>query len=131
MFKIYILIFHLIFFIYTYIMITKYKIFEKKEDDWKLKMNISKIWNESIYENVNDLVTFNDKYINFLNNQKELIIKQTSNESWNKLQELITKLTENKNNIEKSMAIWDDIYDWADGNIIQITSKEEEIKSDF
>ena len=38
---------------------------------------------------------------------------------------------ENKNNIEKSMAIWDDIYDWADGNIIQITSKEEEIKSDF
>lgn len=131
MFKIYILIFHLIFFIYTYIMITKYKIFEKKEDDWKLKMNISNIWNESIYENVNDLVTFNDKYINFLNNQKELIIKQTSNESWNKLQELITKLTENKNNIEKSMAIWDDIYDWADGNMIQITSKEEEIKSDF
>jgi hypothetical protein len=131
MFKIYILIFHLIFFIYTFNMITKYKIFEKKEEDWKLKINISKIWNESIYENVNDLVTFNDKYINFLNNQKELIIKQTSNESWNKLQELITKLTENKNNIEKSMAIWDDIYDWADGNIIQITSKEEEIKSDF
>lgn len=131
MFKIYILLFHLIFFIYTYNMITKYKIFEKKEDDWKLKMNISNIWNESIYENVNDLVTFNDKYINFLNNQKELIIKQTSNESWNKLQELITKLTENKNNIEKSMAIWDDIYDWADGNMIQITSKEEEIKSDF
>ncbi|MCK9417398.1 hypothetical protein M0Q97_12230 [Candidatus Dojkabacteria bacterium] len=112
-------------------MITKYKLFEKKEEDWKLKINISKIWNESIYENVNDLVTFNDKYINFLNKQKELIIKQTSNESWNKLQELITKLTENKNNIEKSMAIWDDIYDWADGNIIQITSKEEEIKSDF
>jgi DNA-binding transcriptional regulator GbsR (MarR family) len=112
-------------------MITKYKIFEKKEEDWKLKINISKIWNESIYENVNDLVTFNDKYINFLNNQKDLIIKQTSNESWNKLQELINKLTENKNNIEKSMAIWDDIYDWADGNIIQITSKEEEIKSDF
>jgi hypothetical protein len=131
MFKIYILIFHLIFFIYTFNMITKYKIFEKKEEDWKLKINISKIWNESIYENVNDLVTFNDKYINFLNNQKELIIKQTSNESWNKLQELITKLTENKNNIEKSMAIWDDIYEWADGNIIQITSKEEEIKSDF
>jgi hypothetical protein len=131
MFKIYILIFHLIFFIYTFNMITKYKIFEKKEEDWKLKINISKIWNESIYENVNDLVTFNDKYINFLNNQKDLIIKQTSNESWNKLQELITKLTENKNNIEKSMAIWDDIYDWADGNIIQITSKEEEIKSDF
>lgn len=131
MFKIYILIFHLIFFIYTFNMITKYKIFEKKEEDWKLKINISKIWNESIYENVNDLVTFNDKYINFLNNQKDLIIKQTSNESWNKLQELINKLTENKNNIEKSMAIWDDIYDWADGNIIQITSKEEEIKSDF
>lgn len=131
MFKIYILIFHLIFFIYTFNMITKYKIFEKKEEDWKLKINISKIWNESIYENVNDLVTFNDKYINFLNNQKDLIIKQTSNESWNKLQELITKLTENKNNVEKSMAIWDDIYDWADGNIIQITSKEEEIKSDF
>lgn len=131
MFKIYILIFHLIFFIYTFNMITKYKIFEKKEEDWKLKINISKIWNESIYENVNDLVTFNDKYINFLNNQKDLIIKQTSNESWNKLQELINKLTENKNNIEKSMAIWDDIYDWADGNIIQITSKEEEIKTDF
>lgn len=112
-------------------MITKYKIFEKKEEIWKLKMNISKIWNESIYENANNLVTFNDKYINFLNNQKDLIIKQTSNESWNKLQELITKLTENKDNIKKCVANWDDIYDWADGNMIQITSKEEEMKSDF
>jgi hypothetical protein len=112
-------------------MITKYKLFEKKEDDWKLKFDISKIWNESIYENVNDLISFNDKYINFLNNQKNLIIKQTSNDSWNKLQELITKLSEKKDNIENSMAIWDDIYDWGDGNMVQITAQPEEIKNDF
>lgn len=112
-------------------MITKYKLFEKKEDDWKLKLDISKIWNESIFENVNDLISFNAKYISFLNNQKNLIIKQTSNDSWNKLQELITKLSEKKDNVESSMAIWDDIYDWADGNMVQITAQTEEIKNDF
>ena len=51
-------------------MITKFKVFEKKEQDWKLILDISKIWKDSVYENNNELVPFNEQYINFLNSQK-------------------------------------------------------------
>ena len=106
-------------------MITKFKLFEQKEQDWKLTLDISKIWKDSLYENVNDLTSFNDQYINFLNKQKDLIIKQTSEEAWNKLQELITKLGENKDKITESTSVWDDIYDWADGNNVLILAETE------
>ena len=67
-------------------MITKFKLFEensdknsdKKEQDWKLTLDISKIWKDSIYENSNEIVPFNEQYINFLNAQKDLITKKTS-----------------------------------------------------
>jgi len=107
-------------------MITKFKLFEQKEQDWKLTLDISKIWKDSLYENVNDLTSFNDQYINFLNKQKDLIIKQTSEEAWNKLQELITKLGENKDKITESTSVWDDIYDWADSNFVQVIVQKNE-----
>lgn len=115
-------------------MITKFKIFEQeqqKEQDWKLLLDISKIWNESLYENVNELISFNDQYINFLNAQKDLITRQTSEDAWNKLQELITRLNENKDKLEESITVWDDIYDWADGNMVQIKAQQPELEKDF
>ena len=124
-------------------MITKFKLFEQKEQDWKLILDISKIWNDSLYENTNELTKFNDQYINFLNNQKNLIIKQTSQNSWVKLQELIERMTKNKDKIEESTSVWDDIYDWADSNMVEIKTGSEissentestntnEIKTDF
>lgn len=111
-------------------MITKFRLFEQKEQDWKLTLDISKIWKDSLYENVNELLSFNEQYINFLNNQKDLIIKSTSEDAWNKLQELITRLSENKNKLQESNAVWDDIYDWADGNMVKIKA-ESELKKDF
>jgi hypothetical protein len=113
-------------------MITSFKLFEqsKNEEDWKLVLDISKIWKDSIYENSNELSTFNEQYINFLNNQKDLILKKTSENAWTKLKELIDRLTEEKNKIVESSSVWDDIYDWADSNMIQIKT-EEELKTDF
>lgn len=106
-------------------MITKFKLFEQKEENWKLILDISKIWKDSLYENNNDLISFNEQYINFLNSNKNLIIKQTSENSWIKLEELINRLSESKDNITESSSVWDDIYDWADGNIVQIKVENE------
>lgn len=112
-------------------MIIKFKLFEQAEDitDWKLKLDISKIWNESIYDDGNKLIEFNDNLINFLNTNKDLIIKQTSLDAWNKLQELIVKLNESKNDLNICISIWDDIYDWGDGNMVEIITNT--IENDF
>jgi len=112
-------------------MITNFRLFEQKEQDWKLTLNISKLWKESLYENNNELISFNEQYINFLNNQKNLIIKKTSENSWSKLQELINRLSENKNKIVESSSVWDDIYDWGDSNLIQIKVESENKTVDF
>jgi len=120
--------------LYIDIMITKFKLYEKKDEDWKLILDISTIWKDSLYENVNELTTFNQNYINFLNEQKNLITQKTSQEEWNKLQELITRMTENKDKIVESTSVWDDIYDWADGNMIEIKVEKEaqtELIADF
>lgn len=106
------------------------KIFEKKDQDWKLKLDISKIWKDSIYDNSNELISFNQQYISFLNAQQNLIIQNTSSDAWNKLTELINRLNENKDKITESSSVWDDIYDWADGNMVEI-QVEKEIKKDF
>lgn len=115
-------------------MITKFKLFEQeeqKDQDWKLILDISKIWKDSLYENASEVLSFNEQYINFLNSQKDLIIKKTSENSWNKLQELINRLTENKDKMVESSSVWDDIYDWADSNMIQIKVEKDQIKTDF
>jgi putative heme iron utilization protein len=114
-------------------MITNFKLFEqegKKEKDWKLVLDISKIWKDSLYENKNDLLSFNDQYINFLNKQKDLIIEKTSENAWVKLKELIDRLTENKDKIVESSSVWDDIYDWGDTNFIEI-KVQDEVQKDF
>jgi len=114
-------------------MITNFKLFEQtqNEQDWKLILDISKIWKESIYEDPNQLLQFNEQYINFLNSQKDLILQCTSEEAWIKLQELITRLTDNKDKIEESSSVYDDIYDWADSNLVQLKAENDLLKKDF
>jgi len=116
-------------------MITNFKLFEQKDQDWKLTLDISKIWKDSVYDNANELVTFNEQYANFLTQQKDLITKKSSENSWIKLQDLITRLNENKDKIVESSSVWDDIYDWGDSNLIQIktenNSETEKLKTDF
>ena len=112
-------------------MITEFRLFEQKEQNWKLTLDISKIWKDSLYENANEVLSFNEQYINFLNSQKDLIIKQTSEDAWNKLQELINRLTENKDKITESSSVWDDIDDWADSNMVEIQVQPEILTKDF
>jgi hypothetical protein len=111
-------------------MITKFKMFEQQQEkqDWSLILDISKIWKDSLYQNNDELLQFNEQYINFLNQQKDLITKQTSEDAWNKLEILINRISENKDKLEESVSVWDDIYDWADSNSVQIIS---ETKKDF
>ena len=111
-------------------MITNFKVFEQKEQNWKLILDISKIWNDSLYENNNELVSFNDQYIKFLNQQKNLIIKSTSENASIKLKELIDRLTENKDKLVESSSVWDDIYDWGDSNMVQIKA-DNDLQKDF
>lgn len=114
-------------------MITTFKLFEQsqKEETWKMVLDISKIWKNTIYQDSNELIQFNDNYINFLNGQKDLIIQNTSEDAWNKLQELVTRMSENKDKINESSSVWDDIYDWGDSNFIEIKAENEELKKDF
>lgn len=116
-------------------MITNFKLFEQKDQDWKLTLDISKIWKDSVYDNANELVIFNEQYANFLTQQKDLITKKSSENSWIKLQDLITRLNENKDKIVESSSVWDDIYDWGDSNLIQIKTENntetEKLKTDF
>ena len=81
-------------------------------------------------ENGQIITNKRQQYINFLNQQKNLIIEKISIDAWNKLEELINRLNENKNNISESSSVWDDIYDWADSNLVQI-KVENELKKDF
>lgn len=114
-------------------MIIKFKLFEQAEDitDWKLKLDISKIWNESIYNDPKKLENFNTQYINFLNENKELIIQKTSEDSWVTLEKLILNLNNKKVILEDCISIWEDIYDWADGNMVNIVTINSEQKKDF
>ena len=104
--------------------------FEQKEENWNIILDISKIWKESLYENNNELITFNQNYIKFLNENKNIIIQQTSEDAWNKLHDLLSRLDQNKDKLVESTSVWDDIYDWADGNLVQIKT-EPELKTDF
>ncbi len=123
--------FNYIFYIYN-IMITNFKLFEQKEQNWKLILDISKIWNDNLYENNTELLSFNEQYIKFLNSQKNLIIKNTSENAWIKLEELIKRLTEHKDKLVESTSVWDDIYDWGDSNLVQIKVQDDtQTKTDF
>jgi len=98
---------------------------EENEEDWKLSIDISKIWNQ--YEkNSVTLEQFNTAYVNFLKNNQNIIQEKT--QSWDDLIQIITRLEGKLSDEEGSFAIWDDIYDWGDSNMVEI---KVENKADF
>ena len=99
---------------------------------WIMKIYIPKSSRTFVgYLNNNELLNFNNQYVNFLNTQKDLIIKHTSENAWVKLQELINRLVENKDKLVESSSVWDDIYDWGDSNLVQIKAEEQQKETDF
>ena len=115
-------------------MITNFKLFEQieeaqevqDEEVWKFSLDISKIW--ELYENKQISVSsFNSQYISFLNQCKELLVEKAGQESWDKLEKLIKRLEDKKDNEKECNSVWDDIYDWGDGNSVEIVA----IKKDF
>ena len=110
-------------------MFTKFKIFEMSQDEdetWKVHLDISKIW--QLYENKQiSISNFNEQYIAFFRQCKDLIVKKVNDDAWNKLEKIIIRLEEKKDNEKDSNSVWDDIYDWGDGNSVEITA----IKNDF
>lgn len=109
----------------------KYDIFiieqntDKEETKWKLIIDISKIWKQ--YEtNTVSIEQFNNAYIQFLKNNKNIIIEKTN--TWDKLNDIISRLEEKKDNEQNCLSIWDDIYDWGDNNLVEIKTQN---KKDF
>ena len=98
---------------------------KEKEEDWKFSIDVSKMWNQYEKEQVT-LEQFNTAYIKFLQENQSAI--QDTTKSWDKLNEIIIKLEEKKSDVEGSFAIWDDIYDWADSNLVEIKAQN---KKDF
>lgn len=94
----------------------------EESEDWKLVINISKIWKQYENQQIN-LTQFNDAYVSFLRNNQNTIQEKVGEESWQKLNELITRLEENKEKEEESNSVWDDIYDWGDGNLVEIRAE--------
>ena len=98
---------------------------KESEEDWKLSIDVSKMWNQ--YEkNQVTLEQFNIAYANFLKNNQNIIQEKT--QSWKELNDIITRLEEKKSDEEGSFAVWDDIYDWGDSNLVEIKAEN---KSDF
>ena len=93
---------------------------EEKEEDWKLSIDVSKMWNQYEKEQVT-LEQFNTAYIKFLQENQSTI--QDKTQSWDKLNEIIVKLEEKKSDMEGSFAVWDDIYDWGDTNLVEIKAQ--------
>ncbi len=98
---------------------------DETQEDWSLSIDISKMWSQYEKSEVT-IEQFNTAYINFLNNNQQIIQDKTS--AWNKLTEIIVKLEEKKSDEEGCFSIWNDIYDWADSNLVEINAK---YKSDF
>jgi len=98
---------------------------QEVEDDWKLSIDVSKMWNQYDKGQVT-LEQFNIAYVNFLRNNQNIIQEKT--QSWKELNDIITRLEEKKSDEEGSFSVWDDIYDWGDSNLVEIKAEN---KSDF
>ena len=98
---------------------------ESKEDDWKLSIDVSKIWNQYDKGQIT-LEQFNAGYANFLKSNQNIIQEKT--QSWKELNDIIIRLEKKKSDEEGSFAVWDDIYDWGDSNLVEIKAEN---KSDF
>ena len=98
---------------------------EDKEEEWKLTINISKMWKQYDKGDVT-IEQFNTAYINFLRNNQNIIQEKTGN--WETLNKAIIKLEEKISDEKDSYAAWDNIYDWGDSNLVEIKAKN---KTDF
>lgn len=92
---------------------------EYTEDvDWKLTLDVSNIWNQYSNENIS-IVDFSKAYKKNILEQQNNIISKISQEAWNKLQPVVMKL-ETIQDEQSANSIFDDIYDWADANLVYI-----------
>ena len=90
------------------------------EDDWKLQIDVTDIWNQYNEKKV-DLLTFNKKYSERLVEYKS-DITQMGDDVWTKLTSILEKLSK-RNDESDSLPVYEDIYDWADQNDILIKTK--------
>lgn len=90
-------------------------------DDWKLQIEVSDIWNQYSKKEIT-MEDFNKKYYNRLLEYKT-DISNLGSDVWTNLSELLPKLLETNLEEETLIALYDDIYDFADKNDILIKTK--------
>jgi hypothetical protein len=90
------------------------------EDDWKMQIDVTDIWNQYNKKEI-DLLSFNKKYYDRLIEYKS-DISEMGEDVWIKLQELLEKMIQ-KSEENELISIYDDIYNWADQNDVLIKTK--------
>lgn len=88
------------------------------EDDWRLQIDVTDIWNQFNEKKINE-AGFNQLYYKRLTEFKE-DINNIGDDVWSNLEPLLTKLNSSQ---ENSTNLYESIYDWADQNDILIKTK--------
>jgi hypothetical protein len=103
-----------------------YRLFIQSDDSiledvqWDMVLNFSDLWNK--YENKDiDLKTFVEKYKLRVNENKSNIIDNKGIKTWNDLVKILNDFK--SYDIETSNGKFNEIYDWADENNIEIKTK--------
>jgi hypothetical protein len=91
--------------------------------DWKLILDISNIWNQ-YSNNAIDITEFCKQYKDYILSQQNAIISAFNEEIWGKLNDIIVRLDDVTDD-KTARAIFDDIYDWADSNLVLIKTNTE------
>lgn len=97
------------------------KLFENS--DWSMVFDISEIWNK--YSNGNiQIQEFCKLYMNYILSKEGDVINKYGDDAWANLKTSALKLGSITDTISAN-AIFDDIYDWADGNEVLIKTNTE------
>jgi hypothetical protein len=94
--------------------------FVSKNENWRLTINIIDIWNQYQEKKIT-VEQFNKAYADRLT-QYQSSINELGPEAWSSIEQLIPKLT-STNELNESINLYDDIYDWGDKNDVLIQTK--------
>lgn len=89
-------------------------------DEWRMQIDVTDIWNKYEAKEIT-LEQFNTEYRNRLLKYKNDIVNLGA-DVWNELVPTINKMNEAKDE-ESLIALWENVYDWADQNDVLIKTK--------
>lgn len=92
-------------------------------DDWKMTIDISKIWKDYINDYIS-ILDFNNQYANLLMEHQEQIIETIGEFCWNEIEPIVSDELKMATTEEESMVIYNKLYDIFDNYEIKIECGE-------